>query len=71
MTMNSELRMGTHTLKGRDVAEVWFNGKLVCVIYPVAGPGVKVISKFPADVQREDEMATRLMFPKMQELEAN
>jgi len=44
--MKAELRPGVHTALGQQVAvEVWWEGKMIGVVYGADGPGIRFCSK--------------------------
>jgi len=47
-----EFRIGTHTMTGRPMVEVWQDGKLKASIYSL-DDGVKVVSKYLDGVEHD------------------
>ena len=47
--MDSELRIARCT----DEIEVWYNNTLVATVTGIAGPGLRVASKFPLEAEPE------------------
>ncbi len=49
--MKSELRMQQHrVLRGAAAVEVWYEGRRIAAVYGADGPGVRIVSKYPASV---------------------
>lgn len=50
--MNTELRAVPHAfLPNCDCAEIWHDGKLIGTIYGADGPGVRIITKYPFQIE--------------------
>ena len=64
MPMKSELRLSRHdVVPGALVAEIWYDGQFIGEVVGADGPGVRVISKYIAEVQAEPGLSGSLVGP--------
>ena len=59
--MKTELRARPHSvLPGHTVVEVWWKDQFIGEVTGADGPGVRVLSKFPTQVEEPNRMVTEV-----------
>ena len=59
--MKTILRLAPHSvLPGANVVELWHDGRLIGTVAGADGPGVRIISKYAAQVDVAGDMVTEV-----------
>jgi hypothetical protein len=53
--MTTRLRVRQHSMKDEPIFEVWDGHQFVAGIYAMQGRGIRVISKYPTTIERDDD----------------